>query len=115
MNIICLLLALVVLLGGCSKDIVKSYSPQPPVNISDHVDKQEDDSGDENPEARYVNVDIYAINDLHGRLADTDYQSGVDELSTYLKQAQQTKNTILLSFKSETIFSAILIIFIALL
>ena len=97
MKMICLLLALLLLLGGCSKDGGKTPPTQPPANITDPVDKQDDSSEDENPEARYVNFDIYAINDLHGRLADTDYQPGVDELSTYLKQAQQTKNTILLS------------------
>ena len=48
-------------------------------------------------EIQLVAFDVFAINDLHGKLADTDYQPGVDELSTYLKQACQARNTILLS------------------
>ena len=48
-------------------------------------------------EIQLVAFDVFAINDLHGKLADTDYQPGVDELSTYLKQAGQARNTILLS------------------
>lgn len=97
MKIFCLLLVLLLLLGGCNKENGKTLTTQPPANIADHEDKQEEGFRDNNPEVRYISFDIYAINDLHGRLADTDYQPGVDELSTYLKQAQQTKNTILLS------------------
>lgn len=48
-----------------------------------------------NSENRLVSFDVYAINDLHGKLADTDNQPGVDELSTYLQL--QTGNQILLS------------------
>ncbi len=42
-----------------------------------------------------VELDIYAINDLHGKFSDTDTQPGVDELSTYL--TLNPDNTILLS------------------
>ena len=42
-----------------------------------------------------ISFDVYAINDLHGRLADTDDQPGVDELSTYLNR--QSGNRILLA------------------
>ena len=43
-------------------------------------------------------LDLFAINDLHGKFDDTDSNVGVDELSTYLK-GYQAKNpyTILLS------------------
>ncbi len=32
-----------------------------------------------------VTVDFYSINDLHGKIEDTDSQPGVDELTSYLK------------------------------
>ena len=50
---------------------------------------------DPQPESNLVSFDIYAVNDLHGRLTDTDTQPGVNELSTYL--TQQPENTILLA------------------
>jgi 2',3'-cyclic-nucleotide 2'-phosphodiesterase/3'-nucleotidase len=76
----CLLLALLLLLTSCGKaaDISETDIPQTPPSQS-------------------VTVDIYAINDLHGKLADTAAQPGVDELSTYLRQAQQAGNTLLLA------------------
>lgn len=45
-----------------------------------------------------VVVDLYAINDLHGKFCDTDNQPGVDELGTYLTSAKETDDhTIFLS------------------
>ncbi|MBQ3068556.1 MAG: 5'-nucleotidase C-terminal domain-containing protein [Clostridia bacterium] len=45
-----------------------------------------------------VYFDFYAINDLHGKLADTDSNVGVDELTTYLKNARKTdENAVFLS------------------
>ena len=76
MKRIYLLLAVLLLLTGCGTP--------PSVNT-------------ETQENHLVRLDIYAVNDLHGKLADTDFQPGVDELSTYLKQAQQTKNTVILA------------------
>ena len=35
-----------------------------------------------------VTLDLYGINDLHGKVFDTDSQIGVDELTTYLKNAE---------------------------
>ena len=46
----------------------------------------------------FVYFDFYNINDLHGKFADTDNNIGVDELSTYLKNARKTdENAIFLS------------------
>ena len=73
MKKLCFLLALLLLLTGCGKN-----EPRP------------DTSKD-----RLISFDVYAINDLHGRLADTEDQPGLDELSTYLKN--QNRNMILLS------------------
>lgn len=86
MKKLCVFLALILLLSGCRK----GQSPQHTVNIPETT------SG-ESLEVMPVTFDIYAINDLHGRLTDTDQQPGVDELSTYLKQVKQHGNTILLS------------------
>lgn len=70
MKKLCLLLALLLLLTGCGK------------------------APESNTESGWVSFDVYAINDLHGRVSDTDEQPGLDELSTYLKSAE---NAILLS------------------
>lgn len=45
-----------------------------------------------------IALNFYAVNDLHGKFADTDEQPGVDELSTFLKgEAEKHDNTIFLS------------------
>lgn len=77
MKKLCLLLAVVFVLAGCGK--------QPEAQPT-----QAAETG--NP---WVSFDIYAINDLHGKLVDTDAQPGLDELSTYLKQG--SGNTLLLA------------------
>lgn len=97
MKKLCLILAFVLLLGGCGKKSVQAQITQPAANVADSADKGNDGQGKENTESRWVSFDIYAINDLHGKLADTEFQPGVDELSTYLKNAQHRGNTILLS------------------
>lgn len=43
-------------------------------------------------------LNIFSINDLHGKFADTDQNCGVDEMTTFLRNQQQANpNTILLS------------------
>ncbi len=45
-----------------------------------------------------VSFDFYSINDLHGKLADSDSHPGVDELTTYLKNARANdENAVFLS------------------
>lgn len=45
-----------------------------------------------------IEFDLYAINDLHGKILDNGSQPGVDELTTYLKNARKNNpNTILFS------------------
>lgn len=34
-------------------------------------------------------LDLFAVNDLHGKLCDTDLQAGVDEMSTYFRAARE--------------------------
>lgn len=44
------------------------------------------------------NFDFYSVNDLHGKFKDTDSQIGVNEMTTYLKQAKAVNpNTMVLS------------------
>ena len=43
-----------------------------------------------------VVIDFYAINDLHGKFADADSHPGVDELSTYIKNARDDGNNVVL-------------------
>ena len=58
---------------------------------SDHTHTDGDDNGycDECGTEIIIIVDLYAINDLHGKFCDTDGQPGVDELATYLKRARE--------------------------
>lgn len=63
-----------------------------------HTDADNNGSCDRCGEDVIVVIDLYAVNDLHGKLADGDNHPGVDELSTYLENARETKdNMILLS------------------
>lgn len=75
MKKICILAALLLLLTGCGKPAAHSQTPP----------------------SQTVTVDVFAVNDLHGKLADTAAQPGVDELSAYLRQAQQAGTTLLLA------------------
>ena len=84
MKKLCLILPLLLVLCGCSKAEVPVMDTRPTT-----VTRWE--------EPTYVTFDIYAVNDLHGKFSDTEAQPGVDELSTYLQQAQAAGNTILLS------------------
>lgn len=43
-----------------------------------------------------VIVDLYAVNDLHGKLADGDSHPGVDELSTYFQNARNNSDHMIL-------------------
>ena len=93
MKKLCLLLAvLLVLLCGCTNNAAT------PTDCPPHVDQNDDGLCDICKEVMLVSFDIYTINDLHGKLTDGENHPGVDELSTYLRQAQDmSENTILLS------------------
>lgn len=55
-----------------------------------HKDNNSDTICDICFESVLVYIDFYSINDLHGKLADADSHPGVDELTTYLKNARKT-------------------------
>ena len=60
------------------------------VDCVGHIDADANDICDRCSVSVLVTVDFYAINDLHGKFDDTDSQPGVDELTTYLKNAKKT-------------------------
>lgn len=86
----CLLLALCLLLTGCS-------APSPASDqCTDHVDAGNDGLCDQCGVSVMVVIDFYTINDLHGKIADGDDHPGVDELTTYLKNAKNTDDHVVL-------------------
>ena len=60
-----------------------------------HVDSDNDGECDACYETVVVVIDIYAINDLHGKFCDTDTQPGVDELTTYLKSREDIDDNVI--------------------
>ena len=50
-----------------------------------HTDAEDDGICDECHGSVIVLIDFYTVNDLHGKIFDTDSQPGLDELTTYLK------------------------------
>ncbi len=63
-----------------------------------HTDKNNDGACDVCRQSVTVTFDFFGLNDLHGKFDDTAAQSGVDELSTFVKQTRQNnENTVLLS------------------
>ena len=88
-------------LSACQFPIINPNTPggsNTVVATDGHVD--EDNSGycDECGEYVIITVDFYAINDLHGKLADTADNVGADELTTYLKTSMKADdNAVLLS------------------
>ena len=63
-----------------------------------HKDGNDDGICDDCKASLLVEFDFIGVNDLHGKLADTDTNEGVDELSTYIKQARKVnENTVVLS------------------
>lgn len=88
--LICLLTA------GCDQS--GSVETTAASNQHTHVDEDDNGACDQCNDSVLVNLDFYAVNDLHGKLLDTTSQPGVDELSTYLRRAYfAEENVIVLS------------------
>ena len=85
-----------------SGDAEESHRPEggdtsvPDCPTDEHTD--EDDNGlcDGCGISVIVILDIFAINDLHGKICDSSAQSGVDEMTTYLKNAYATEDHVLI-------------------
>lgn len=84
--------------GGSSAETTTSATNTPQKPICVHTDANRDDICDRCSASVIVYFDFYAINDLHGKFADADSNIGVDELTTYLKNARETdENAVFLS------------------
>lgn len=75
---------------------------EPPIDDpnceSSHADADNNGKCDRCSISVTITLDFFSLNDLHGKFDDTDTQPGVDELTTYLKQAKAANpNTIFLS------------------
>ncbi len=86
-------LGFIMLLSGCSMQFpMDGMSGELSGNLSGNP------SGNTGTDNGSVTIDVYAVNDLHGKFSNTETQEGVDELSTFFKQARaENDNTILLS------------------
>lgn len=61
-----------------------------------HKDSDKNGICDSCQESVMTTFDVYSINDLHGKIADGADHPGVDELTTYLEQARQTDDNVIL-------------------
>ncbi len=87
---------LCVLLAGCTPAPQQSGTTAPSLSEScTHADENSDGLCDICSGSVEVQLDFFAINDIHGKFCDSDSQPGVDELTSYL--SAQGKNAILLS------------------
>ena len=85
-----LLLALVMLLCACNASTPTTTGANKTGSIDplcDHADVNGDEWCDGCGGDVTVELDFYAINDLHGVFCDTDEKNGVAKLTTYLKNA----------------------------
>lgn len=62
-----------------------------------HVDKDNDGMCDSCETSVVVDVNLFAINDLHGMYVETSDQPGVDGLTTYFNKKKQAGYTVILS------------------
>ena len=92
-------------LTGCGGDSsVSSSKPDDssssgkPDGVHEHTDNNDDGKCDDCKTGIQATLEIFSINDLHGKFQDTDTNCGVDELTTYLRNKQkENPNTVLLS------------------
>lgn len=85
------LLATLLLLCSCQLNLYHE-----PISCETHSDADSDGICDLCKSAIIVYIDFYAINDLHGKIADASTHPGVDELTTYLKNARKTDEHVIL-------------------
>ena len=61
-----------------------------------HTDENDDGQCDDCGISVIVVLDLFSINDLHGKVLDASSHPGVDEMTTYLKSAYQTEDHVLI-------------------
>ena len=86
-RILALLLLLSLLFTACAAPA----QPTAPTGCTAHTDADDNGVCDVCLSYVLVVVDFYNINDLHGKIDDTDKQPGVDELTTYFKRMQKKR------------------------
>lgn len=84
------LLLCLCLLAGCAT----TQTPQTTAHT--HLDADDNALCDSCGENLLVVIDFFSINDLHGKVADGDNHPGVDELTTYIKQAREKNDNLVL-------------------
>ncbi len=77
--LICFLICISLIFSGCSKN-----------TECVHLDDDSNGNCDKCKVSVLSVIDFYAINDLHGKFADSDAQPGVDNLTTFLKATEDT-------------------------
>lgn len=93
-RMIAVVLALALLMCcGCQKEepvetSAATESTAAAVHI--HTDGNDDGTCDGCAVSVMTTFDLYSVNDLHGKVVDGDNHPGVDELTTFLKNAEQT-------------------------
>ena len=80
---------------GENKDETEGDSTPCPTD-EDHADTDNNGVCDFCSSSVVIILDLFAINDLHGKLCDSDKQNGVDEMTTYLKNAYVLNDHVLL-------------------
>ena len=95
-----LLLTLLFLLSSCtaltpSTDTLPAGSETADPAV-EHTDVDDDGLCDDCGLSVVIVLDLFAINDLHGKICDSESQPGVDELTTYLKSAYETEDHVIL-------------------
>ena len=97
--VLVLLISALTLFSACGDLATSSSQSDSSLQTSkEHVDDNNDGICDDCSESTLSTFDFFAVNDLHGKFTDTDTQPGVDELTTYLKNAKSAnENTLLFS------------------
>ncbi len=94
--LIVLLILISMMLSGCEflSDLVSGNDV---VTEQGHTDEDNNGLCDGCKQKVTVDISLYNLNDFHGKMSESEKQPGADELSTYLKNASNAPNTILLS------------------
>ena len=104
-SLLLVVLCFALLLTGCtqssqSEQVLEPTETEPPPTEEpgclEHVDENADDICDECGNSVIITIDFYNINDLHGKIFDGELHPGVDEMTTYLRNAQATKDNVIL-------------------
>ena len=87
-------LAFLIGLAGCGKK--DGTSAVVDVCGGQHADVDNNGECDDCGVSVVIILDIFAINDLHGKICDSSTQIGVDELTTYLKGKYESEDHVLI-------------------